>query len=155
MKNNPITIIKNDHKVVEGLFKEYEGLGNSAEVSKRKVADQIIEELSVHAEMEEAICYPRFQEAFTNEQDEMIEEAYVEHSGVKSILSDLTTLQPDQPEFDANVKVLMEQVRHHVKEEEGEMLPAVEKEIPQEILATMGDEMVTFKEKMVGVQVSE
>lgn len=146
MTNNPIAILKKDHKMVEGLFKEYEGLGDGAVATKRKVADQIIEELTVHAEMEETLCYPRFKEAFNKEDDKMVDEAYVEHAGAKKLLDDLKSLQPDQPEFDASVKVLMEQIRHHVKEEEHELFPAVEKEVPETELEVMGNQMISFKE---------
>lgn len=146
MTHNPVAIIKKDHQLVEGLFKEYEGLGDDAVATKRKVVDQIIEELTNHAEMEETLCYPRFKEAFDKEDDKMVEEAYVEHAGAKNLLNDLKTLQPDQPEFDASVKVLMEQIRHHVEEEETELLPTVEKEVPEEELEAMGNEMAAFKE---------
>jgi hemerythrin-like domain-containing protein len=146
MNNNPVAIIKKDHKIVEGIFKEYEALGDAAVVTKRKLVDEIIDELTVHAEMEETLCYPQFKEVFTKEDDKMVDEAYVEHAGAKKLLSDLKSLQPDQPEFDATVKVLMEQVRHHIKEEENELLPTVEKEVPEEDLEKMGDEMVAFKE---------
>lgn len=146
MTINPVAIIKQDHKTVEGLFKEYESLGDGAVATKRKVVDQIIEELTNHAEMEETLCYPRFKEVFNKEDDKMVEEAYVEHTGAKKLLSDLATLEPDQPEFDASVKVLMEQIRHHVEEEETELLPTVEKEMPEEELEIMGNEMIAFKE---------
>lgn len=146
MTNDPVQIIKKDHKTVEGLFKEYEGLGDGAVATKRKVVDQIIEELTIHAEMEEQLCYPTFKEVFDKEDDKMVEEAYVEHAGAKKLLSDLISLQPEQPEFDASVKVLMEQIRHHVEEEETELLPTVEKEAPEEALEAMGNEMIAFKE---------
>lgn len=141
-----VAIIKKDHKVVEGLFKEYEGLGDGAVAKKRRVVDQIIEELTLHAEMEETFCYPRFKKAFNKEENNMLEEAYIEHRGAKKLLADLTTLEPDQPQFDASVNVLMEQVRHHVKEEEKELLPTVEKEMSEKELAAMTEEMVAFKE---------
>jgi hemerythrin-like domain-containing protein len=152
MTNDPIGIIKKDHKTVEGLFEEYEALGDGAIATKRKVVDQIIEELSTHAEMEETYCYPRFKEVFNKEDDKMVEEAYVEHAGAKKLLSDLKSLQPEQPEFDATVQVLMEQIRHHVKEEENDLLPEVEKEMPEIELETMGEEMAAFKESRAGSQ---
>ncbi|MDB5244881.1 MAG: hemerythrin [Parcubacteria group bacterium] len=145
MENDPISIIKEDHKTVEALFDEYEGLGDSADVSKKKVVDQIIEELTIHAEMEEELCYPRFKKAFNKEDDKMVDEAYVEHEGVKDLLEELKSLDARTPEFDARMQVLMEQVKHHVKEEEGELLPTVEKEIPEEELEAMGTEMMAFK----------
>lgn len=148
MTNNPITIIMNDHKVVERLFKEYEGLGDDATITKRKVVDQIIKELTVHAEMEETICYPQFKEVFNKEDDKMVAEAYVEHAGAKKLLNDLKSLQPEETEFDATVKVLMEQIRHHVEEEENELLPTVEKEVPEVELEDMGNQMIAFKESI-------
>lgn len=150
MQNDPISIIKQDHQTVEDLFQEYETLGDDALVTKRKLVDQIITELTLHSEMEETICYPRFEEVFNKEEDKMVEEAYVEHAGAKKLLDDLRKLEPDQPEFDASVQVLMEQIRHHVEEEETELLPAVEKEMPEEELEAMGDEMAAFKESNGG-----
>lgn len=145
MTNDPITIIKDDHRTVEELFKAYEELGDEAFVHKRDIADRIIENLTVHAEMEEAICYPRFKEALNDEDDKMIEEAYVEHAGAKDLLSDLSALKADDPKFDASMKVLMEQIRHHVEEEEDELLPKVKKEISEDVFKQMGDEMMEFK----------
>ena len=145
MTNDPIAIIKDDHRAVEKLFKEYEKLGDGAVVHKRDIADQIIENLTIHAEMEEALCYPRFKEAFNNEDDKMVEEAYVEHEGAKNLLADLSALKADDPKFDASMQVLMEQIRHHVEEEEGELLPRAEKEVPEETLMAMGAEMMEFK----------
>lgn len=149
MKNDPVEIIKTDHTEVEGLFAEYEALGDGAVATKQNTADQIIDALTIHAEMEETLCYPRFKDALTKEEDKLVAEAYVEHDGVKKLLTELKTLDPAVPEFDATMKVLMEQVRHHVKEEEGELLPVVEKEMKEEDLAAMGDEMLTFKESRV------
>lgn len=143
---DPIDIIKKDHRTVEALFKEYEGLGEKAYAHKRQVVDQIIKELTVHAEMEESLAYPRFKEIFNKEDDQMVEEAYVEHEGAKNLLADLVALEPENPEFDARVKVLMEQITHHVKEEEGELLPKAKQEVPEDVLAKMGEEMLAFKE---------
>lgn len=146
MTNNPVEIIKKDHKKVEKLFQEYEGLGDNALATKRKIVDQIITELTLHADMEETICYPRFKEILDKEDDKMVEQAYIEHAGAKQLLADLADMDPDQEEFDATVKVLMEQIRHHVKEEENDLLPRVKKEIADVDLELMGEEMMTFKE---------
>jgi hemerythrin superfamily protein len=153
MENDPIAIIKEDHEKVEALFREYEELGDSAYATKRKIADQVIMELTAHAEMEETICYPAFKEAFTKEDDKMVDEAYVEHEGAKMLLAKLEGLDAEDPEFDASMKVLMEQIRHHVEEEEGELLPAVEEEVPEEELAAMGDAMMEFKESRGGADI--
>jgi len=130
---------------VEALFKEYEGLGEQATESKRRIADQIIEMLTVHAEMEETLCYPRFKDAFNQGDDVMVEEALVEHEGAKRVMSEIKVLEADTPEFAAHMKVLMEEIKHHVKEEEGRLLPKAEKEISEDERAAMGEEMAEFK----------
>lgn len=146
MTYNPSTILKTDHKMVDKLFKKYEELGNRALAAKRKLVDQLIEEITIHVDMEETLCYPRFKEILDKEEGKMVDEAYVEHAGVKKLLADLTTLEPDQAEFDASVKVLMEQIQHHVKEEEKNLLPSAEKKMSDKDLEAMGMEMMKFKE---------
>ncbi len=146
MTHNPIEIIKEDHRTVDALFAQYEQLGDRAHATKRTIADQVIQELTVHAEMEEQLCYPAFKEAFNKEDDKMVDEAYVEHEGAKHLLEKLKVLQPEEPEFDATMAVLMEQIRHHVKEEEHDLLPRVKKEVSEDVLERMGAEMVVFKE---------
>lgn len=147
MTNNPIVIIKKDHQILVGLFRRYKKLGHGAFVTKRKVVNQIIHELTLHTEMEETLCYPRFKDAIKKKTDQMIEEALVEHAGIETLLEDLKKLEPDEPEFDANVKVLIEQVKHHMTEEEGELLPAAEKGVPKEELALIGEKMIAFKNR--------
>jgi hemerythrin-like domain-containing protein len=145
MSNDPIEIIEKDHKAVEDLFEEYEGLEEDAESEKRDIADRIIKELKDHTEMEETFCYPRFKDAFDDEGDTMVEEAYIEHEAAKNLLADLSALQAYEPKFDANMKVLMEQIRHHVKEEEDELLPKAKRTISEEAFEAMGAEMNEFK----------
>ncbi len=146
MNNDPVQIIKDDHEVVESLFTEYEALDTEEREEKQRIVDELTQELTAHAEMEETVCYPRFMKAFANEDDKKIDEAYAEHDVVKTILGELESLTPEESQFDAKVTVLMEAVRHHVEEEEGEILPQVEKEMSEEELMAMGEEMVAFKE---------
>lgn len=143
--HDPIEIIKQDHAEVENLFAEYEELGDGAVATKEKLADEIVRALTHHAEMEEELCYAHFKDALTNEDDHLVEEALVEHAGIKQHISDLKTLDSSTPEFDAHMKVLIEQVRHHVKEEEKELLPKVKKEISEDELGAMGEAMMEFK----------
>lgn len=147
MDNDPFEIIKDDHQRVNVLFKEYEGLGESANGAKQKVVDQVIQALSVHTEMEETFCYPRFKDALPKEGDKKVDEANVEHEGIKNLLEKLKSLEPKDPEFDASMQVLIEQVRHHVKEEENDLLPMVQKKMSEEDLAAMGEEMLSFKDE--------
>ena len=143
---NAIEMIKDDHRTVEALFAEYESLGDRAYEGKREVAGRIIEALSLHAEMEETIAYPAFMEAFNKEDDKMVAEAYVEHTGAKRLMEDLRALSPEDDAFDATVKVLKENIEHHVKEEEEELLPAAERELPASEMERIGAEMQAFKD---------
>jgi hemerythrin superfamily protein len=139
-----IVLLKNDHKEVEKLFKQFEKLGDRAFTSKRKVVDQIIEELSVHAAIEEQYFYPAVRDKAEDIEDEVLE-GLEEHHIVKWTLSELKDLDPENERFDAKVTVLIEMVRHHVEEEEGEMFPAVRQAIGRKALVELGDVMEKAK----------
>ena len=118
------TLLKNDHQTVEKLFKRFEKTGDGALVERRKIVDQIIEELSVHAAIEEQLYYP-VTRATVDEVDDVILESLEEHHVVKWLLSELETMDPADERFKAKTTVLMENVRHHVEEEETEFFPKV------------------------------
>jgi len=109
-----IALLKSDHRKVEDLFVQYEAAEDAE--SKKLLADQICLELKIHTQIEEEIFYP----ALDGKIDpELIDEGYVEHDGAKVLVNDLSAGRPDDDEhYDAKVKVLSEQVKHHVKEEE-------------------------------------
>lgn len=142
---NPIDIIKRDHRKVEKLFKEYEDLGEQAFKSKSKIVEQIIHELRLHTEMEESLLYPRAEEIFNKKDDKMVEEALAEHEVAKRILEELSVTHPEDPQFDARVKVLNENITHHIMEEEQELLPRVEEKFSKEDLNTVAEEMEAFQ----------
>lgn len=142
---NPIEIIKHDHRNVESLFKEYEDLAEDAYETKEEVVSKLINELRLHTDMEERLFYPRLRDAFTKEEDKMLSEAYVEHDIAKRLLEKLTVTHVESPEYDATVKVLNENITHHVLEEERELLPRAEKEINPALLNSIGEDMKAFK----------
>jgi hemerythrin superfamily protein len=109
-----IALLKADHRKVEELFASYETAKGST--SKAKLAQQICTELSIHATIEEEILYPACRGAV---EDDMVDEAYVEHDGAKVLIAELMAGTPDDDFYDAKVKVLSEEIKHHVKEEEG------------------------------------
>ena len=135
-----ITLLKNDHKTVEKLFKTFEKAGEDASAAKRKVVDEIIVELSVHAAIEEQVFYPAIRDAVADVEDTVLE-ALEEHHVVKWTLNELVDLSPDHERFDAKVTVLIESVRHHVEEEEGELFPEVRKVLGRKALGEIGDAM--------------
>jgi hemerythrin superfamily protein len=138
---NAITLLKNDHKTVEDLFKRFEKLGPRAVKSKQDVVERIIRELSIHAAIEEMVFYPTIREA----SDDMVMESLEEHHIVKWVLSELERMPADHERFDAKVTVLIENVRHHVKEEEKELFPKVQKVFDKKALDELGEAMATAK----------
>lgn len=147
---NPIEIIKRDHRNVEALFKEFEDLGERAFETKAQVVENIIRELRLHAEMEEVLFYPRAEEVLSKEEVRMVEEAYAEHDVAKRLLEELSITHPEDPQFDAKVKVLNENVAHHIMEEEKELLPLVEKKMKEEEMNEIGEELKAFKLENTG-----
>ena len=113
-KENAVALLKADHRKVEGLFASFE----KTRSADRKVAlvKQICTELMVHATIEEEIFYPACKGKI--EDEELLDEAYVEHDGAKVLIAELMQSSPSDEFYDAKVKVLSEMIKHHVKEEE-------------------------------------
>jgi len=109
-----IALLKADHRKVEDLFEKFESAKSGS--VKQKLVQQICTELSVHTTIEEEIFYPAC--AGQIEDDDLLDEAYVEHDGAKVLIAELMGAGPDDAFYDAKVKVLSEQIKHHVKEEE-------------------------------------
>ncbi|HEX5047440.1 MAG TPA: hemerythrin domain-containing protein [Gammaproteobacteria bacterium] len=113
-KQDAIALLKADHREVEGLFREFEAADSNGD--KHSLAARICGALELHARIEEEIFYPSFVEA-TGEQD-MYDEALVEHEGAKKLIADIEASAPGESQFDAKLAVLSEMIKHHVKEEE-------------------------------------
>jgi hemerythrin superfamily protein len=110
-----ITLLKHDHREVEKLFKEFESA--KGEGRKQKLAHQICLEISVHSEIEEQIFYPACKGVVDEEE---IKEGYVEHDAAKLLIAEIEANQgADDEYFETKVKVLKEEIEHHVEEEEG------------------------------------
>jgi len=118
-----IALLKEDHRAVEKLFKDFEDA--KGEGRKEKLARQICLELTVHTAIEEEIFYP----ACDGKVDEdLLKEAYVEHDAAKLLVAEIEAGDGQSDDFfDAKVQVLSEQIEHHVKEEEDELFPKVRK----------------------------
>lgn len=108
-----------DHKLVSGLFADYEKATTKA--MKKKLVSQICMELSVHAQVEEEIFYPAVKKALNDH--ELVPEATVEHASLKWLIAQVEDIEPDGEMYDARMTVLSEYVKHHVKEEQDEMFP--------------------------------
>lgn len=133
-----LTLLEDDHRAVEALFTRYEGLGPRALKGRRDVVDRIVRELSVHAAIEEQVLYPVARH-LSDEIEDMTLESLEEHHIVKWVLSELESLDPDHDRFDAKVTVLMENVRHHVEEEERDLFPALREQLDADDLEALGE----------------
>lgn len=144
---NATQLLRQDHKKVEGLFNKCEqAKGVDA---KRRFAMQAMNELEVHAQLEEEIFYPAVRNAI--EETDLVEEAKQEHQQAKSLIAQLKNLRGKDngaaDEFESKFSELVEAVQHHVEEEEGEMFPKVE---DSELdLAELGSEMADRKKELM------
>jgi hypothetical protein len=118
-----IDLLEQDHREVEAYFDEFEGLEEDA--AKDDLAQKICMALTVHTRIEEEIFYPQAREAI--EDDDLLDEALVEHDGAKKLIAEIEEMQAGEDLFDAKIKVLGEMIRHHVEEEEQELFLEVEK----------------------------
>jgi hemerythrin superfamily protein len=139
-----IVLLKDDHKTVEKLFKQFEKAGDDAHVTKREIVAQIIEELTVHAFIEETIFYPAARAAVPDTTSHVLE-SVEEHHVMVWMLSELAKMDPADERYDAKVTVLIENVRHHVEEEEKEWFPQVRKGMGRTELTGLGERMVAAK----------
>lgn len=114
-------MLRADHKRVSGLFSDYDATNSTAK--KKQLVEEICQELSVHAQVEEELFYPAVKEAL--EDHELVPEAVVEHATLKDLIAQVEGVEPDGEMFDAKIKVLSEYVKHHVKEEQNEIFPKV------------------------------
>lgn len=111
--SDAIALLKADHRKVEGLFEDFEAAKSL--VRKQLLAGEICTELKIHTMIEEEIFYPAFEGKI---EDMTLNEAYVEHDGAKVLINDIESAEPSHQYYDAKVKVLSEEIKHHVHEEE-------------------------------------
>lgn len=138
-----IALLKADHRKVEALFEKFESAGAG---SKQAIAEQICTELKIHATIEEEIFYPALKGEI---EDETLTEAYVEHDGAKVLINDIMAGGRDDEFYDAKVKVLSEDIKHHVKEEEtpGEGMFAQAREAGVDLVA-LRDRLMARKQEL-------
>ena len=115
-KLDAVALLKADHRKVEGLFEKFEAA--TGDGRKKALAEQICMELTVHTKIEEDVFYPACEGAV---EEDLLKEAYVEHDGAKVLIAEIEAGGPDDEFYDAKVKVLSEQIEHHVEEEEKRM----------------------------------
>ncbi len=141
-----LELLKSQHDEVKDMFDKFEELGERANVSKKKLANEICEALIMHTSIEEEIFYPALRKT-SKEMEDMLDEAFVEHASAKDLIAQVQEMEPDEDYYDAKVKVLGEYVSHHVEEEEEEMFPKVRK-LDLDLQA-MGAEMAARRDEIL------
>lgn len=140
---NAVQMIKRDHKKVDGLFTKFEQ--QKKPEGKKRICEQVIQELEVHAKLEEEIFYPAVRKHIGEE--EMLEEAKQEHQQAKEIMRELKKMDIEDEQLEDKFSELVEAIKHHVEEEEGEMLPKVEDSDMD--LSEYGEQMAERKEELL------
>jgi hemerythrin superfamily protein len=141
-------ILTADHKKVSKIFAEYEKVRNDDSERKQVLVKMACDELTMHAQVEEEIFYPALHEAFKEKEEGLVDEAEVEHGSIKQLIGTLQSSDPDDRLYDANVTVLSEYVKHHVKEEENEIFPKARKSKALD-LKQMGEQISTRKAQLM------
>ena len=139
-----IDLLKQDHRKVEKLFSEIE----KSKDGRDRLFTELATELTVHAEIEEQLFYPAVQNA--KQTHDLVLESFEEHKQVKMVLADLEKTDKSTDTWLAGLKVLMEDVKHHVEEEETELFPRVkEKILSREELENLGQRMEAMKARQL------
>ncbi|MGD0118217.1 MAG: hemerythrin domain-containing protein [Candidatus Binatus sp.] len=144
-KQDAITLLKADHAAVKKLFAQEEKATNHDE-KKQKIFDQIKDALTVHATIEEEIFYPAVKKARSEHVKDEVREGYEEHKQIKALLAQIADITPADETWDMKVKVLKEDVEHHVKDEETEMFPDARKFLGEKRLMELGTELEARKQ---------
>lgn len=138
-----LELLKQDHQAVKDLFDQIDDAEDGKQ--RKKLFDQIDTQLNIHAHIEETVFYPEMQKI--DQLKDMVEEALAEHQEVKTLLEEIEGLDPEAEQFSASLEELMENVEHHVAEEEDEMFPKVRERCDQATLDRLGDQLESAKGK--------
>ena len=144
MSTDAIVLLKDDHKEIRRLFREFESAGDGAEDRKGELATEIIAALTVHTYIENETMYPQVRELMPELEDDILE-SYEEHHVADVLTMELAVLKPSAERFDAKMTVLIENVRHHMDEEETDWFPKVRSSLSRKQLAEIGARMIEQK----------
>lgn len=139
---NAIELLKADHEKVAKLFEQFKA---NEDGDNTALFEKINAELTVHTHIEETIFYPKLKAEGNDELKDIVLEGIEEHRQVKMFLRELDALADQSEKFNPKLKVVVEDVEHHVEEEEGEMFPMVEAQFDEETLEALGAEMEAEK----------
>ncbi|MEV1290055.1 hemerythrin domain-containing protein [Micromonospora sp. NPDC049679] len=145
MSSDAIVLLKEDHKEMRRLFKAFQDAGQDAKL-KGKLVEQILEGLTVHTYIENECMYPEVRKLLPDLEDDVLE-SYEEHHVADVLCAELAAMKPDDERFDAKTTVLIENVTHHMDEEEQDWFPKVREGLGRKQLQEIGARMIELREK--------
>ena len=146
MSTDAIVLLKDEHKQIRKAFRAFEKAGDQAHATKGRLVDRIIELLTVHTYIENEVMYPRVRELLPNLEDDVLE-SYEEHHVADVLVVELAALKPQHERFTAKTTVLIENVTHHMEEEEQDWFPQVRSGLGRKAFQDIGAEMVQARKK--------
>jgi len=146
VSTDAIVLLKEDHKQIRKLFKEFQAAGKGAKERKAKIVEQILEALTVHTYIENEAMYPETRQLLPDLEEDVLE-SYEEHHVADVLAAELSMMSPDDERFEAKTTVLIESVSHHIEEEEGDWFPKVREGLTRKQLQEIGARMIELREK--------
>ncbi len=146
MSTDAIVLLKQDHKEIRKLFRDFESAGEDAAVRKGELVARMIELLTVHTYLENEVMYPEVRKLLPDLEDDILE-SYEEHHVADVLCSELYAMSSDAERFDAKTTVLIENVRHHIEEEETEWFPKVREGLGRKQLSELGERLIEVRAK--------
>jgi len=146
MSTDAIVLLKNEHQEIRQAFRAFESAGDRAEVRKGQLVDRIIELLTIHTYIENEVMYPQVRALLPELEDDVLE-SYEEHHVADVLVMELAAMKPSNERFDAKTTVLIENVEHHMAEEEDEWFPKVRAGLGRKQLQEIGAEMIAQRKK--------
>ena len=146
MSTDALVLLKADHKEIKKAFRAFRAAGENATKTKGDLVNTMIELLTVHTYIENEVLYPRVRELLPDLEDDILE-SYEEHHVADVLCMELFAMVPDAERFDAKTTVLIENVTHHIDEEEDEWFPLVRAGLGRKQLSELGEELLAAKAK--------
>ena len=146
MSTDAIVLLKADHKEIKKVFRAFQNAGENATKTKGDLVHTMIELLTVHTYIENEVMYPQVRELLPDLEDDILE-SYEEHHVADLLVMELFAMTPDAERFDAKTTVLIENVTHHIEEEEDEWFPLVRSGLGRKQLSELGERLLEAKAK--------
>jgi hemerythrin superfamily protein len=146
MSNDAIVLLREDHKEIRQVFKQFQKAEDESSATRQRLVDRMIELLTVHTYVENEVMYPRVRELLPDLEDDILE-SYEEHHVADVLVVELAAMKADDERFNAKSTVLIENVTHHIQEEEDEWFPKVREGLGRKALQELGEELLAAKKK--------